>query len=68
MSAASPVNFRTALSSGMVSRSRTQVPSRSVGRGRVAQLVDVGAGIGETEDDVLLVQEKATSSVSSLAM
>ena len=57
MSACVPVSLRTAVSIGMSSRSRTQLPRRSVACGRVAQLADVGAGVGETERAVLVDEE-----------
>ena len=57
MSAGSPLSLRTACSTERTPRSRTHVPSRSVGSGRVAQLADVGTGVGESEHHLVVGQQ-----------
>ena len=59
MSAGSPLSLRTARSSGMTPRSRTQLPEQVGGQRRVAQLADVRAGVGEAQRHLLVGEQVA---------
>ena len=68
MSAGSPVSLRTACSSGMTPRSRTHVPSRSVGSGASHSWSTCAPASESPSATWSWVSRWATASTSSLAM